>query len=71
VGHKKRKEVFKNTGQPVYVIAASRPWNRRVLDEVISSSYSGKWHFVGSFDELSLLFPKAERSKFPAVHRGG
>jgi methionyl-tRNA formyltransferase len=37
-----------------YVVVGNKPWNRRVFDEVISRSYSGEWHFIGSFDELSM-----------------
>lgn len=37
-----------------YVVAGSKPWNRRVFDEVISSFYPGEWHFIGSFNELSI-----------------
>jgi len=36
-----------------YVVAGSKPWNRRVFEEVVSS-YPGEWLFFGSLEELSL-----------------
>jgi methionyl-tRNA formyltransferase len=38
--------------ESTYVVAGSRPWNRRVFDEVISK-YSGSWKFIGSQEELT------------------
>jgi methionyl-tRNA formyltransferase len=39
--------------ESTYVVAGSRPWNRRVFDEVISK-YAGNWRFIGSPEELAL-----------------
>lgn len=38
-----------------YVVCGSRPWSRRIYNEVIEK-YPGKWYFVGSRDELALDF---------------
>ena len=38
---------------PVYIVAGSKPWNRRVFDEVIAK-LPGEWHFIGSPQELTL-----------------
>ena len=37
-----------------YVVVGSKPWNRRIFDEVISKN-SGRWYFVSSSDELTGL----------------
>lgn len=37
----------------VYIVAGSKPWNRKVFDEVISK-LPGKWYFVSSPQELTL-----------------
>ena len=37
----------------VYIVAGSKPWNRRVFDEVITK-LPGEWHFIGSPQELTL-----------------
>jgi methionyl-tRNA formyltransferase len=35
-----------------YLVAASRPWNRRVFDDTLVS-YPGTWRFISDRDELS------------------
>lgn len=35
-----------------YIVAGSKPWNRRVFEEVIRH-YPGRWHFVGTPGELT------------------
>ena len=36
-----------------YIVAGSKPWNRRAFDEIIRG-YPGIWHFVSRPDELTL-----------------
>ncbi len=36
-----------------FIVVGSKPWNRRVFNEVISR-YPGQWHFIGSPEKLSL-----------------
>ena len=36
-----------------YVVAGSRPWNRRVFEEVISK-YAGNWQFVDCKEDLTI-----------------
>jgi methionyl-tRNA formyltransferase len=40
-------------GQGRYLVAGSKPWNRRIFDEVIVN-YPGEWRYAGSVDELSV-----------------
>ena len=40
------------TGNHRYMVAGSRPWNRRVFDEVIAR-YPGEWQFASCVDELT------------------
>ena len=35
-----------------YIVAGSKPWNRRVFDEVIAA-YPGAWHYIGQPGELT------------------
>ncbi len=35
-----------------FLVAATKPWNRRVFEETISN-YAGEWHFISSPDELT------------------
>jgi len=46
-----------------YVVVGSKPWNRRVFDKVISK-YHGKWHYIGSIDELTLERIKALNPRY-------
>jgi len=41
------------TTQNSYVVAGAKIWSRRVFTEIISG-YQGRWHFVGSPDELTV-----------------
>jgi methionyl-tRNA formyltransferase len=41
------------TPPKTYVVAGSKPWNRRIFREVISK-LPGKWDYIGSREELSL-----------------
>lgn len=36
-----------------YVVAGSKPWARRIFDEVISK-YPGRWYFIGSPKQLTV-----------------
>jgi methionyl-tRNA formyltransferase len=36
-----------------YLVVGSRPWNRRVFDEIIAE-YPGKWHFIDRREYLTL-----------------
>ncbi len=38
---------------PMYLVVGSKPWNRRVFDEVISQ-YPGQWHFFEFGEQLTL-----------------
>ena len=38
---------------PVYLVAGSRPWSRKVFDQSISK-YPGSWHFVSRPEELTV-----------------
>jgi methionyl-tRNA formyltransferase len=38
--------------QAQYVVAGSKPWSRRVFDEIIAA-YPGSWHFTATLEELS------------------
>ena len=40
------------TGSPTYIVAGSRPWNRKVFDRSIST-LPGQWTFVANPEELS------------------
>lgn len=40
------------TNAPRYALVGSKPWDRRLFDEVVSR-YEGEWHFIGAPDELS------------------
>lgn len=42
-----------NEERYVYIVAGSKPWNRRVFEEVISK-LPGKWYFASSPQELTL-----------------
>ncbi|MDX1387853.1 MAG: methionyl-tRNA formyltransferase [Acidobacteriota bacterium] len=46
-----------------YIVAGSRPWNRRILDETIRN-LPGRCRFVGSRDELSLDFVKETAPRY-------
>lgn len=35
-----------------YIVAGTRPWNRRILDQVITR-YPGSWHYVSHPDQLT------------------
>jgi methionyl-tRNA formyltransferase len=35
------------------IVAGSKPWNRKVFDEIITK-YPGRWHFLGLPEELTL-----------------
>jgi hypothetical protein len=35
-----------------YIVAGSKPWNRRGFDEIIAG-YPGTWHFVSQANELT------------------
>lgn len=36
-----------------YIVAGSKPWNKRVFDEIISK-YPGAWHYIGEPEMLDL-----------------
>ena len=38
----------------VYLVAGCKPWNRRVYEESLSA-LPGKWHFIGSEKEFSVV----------------
>ncbi len=45
-----------------FIVAGSKPWNRRVFNEVITK-YPGEWHYISgpedlSFEKVSALFPR-------------
>lgn len=47
---------------PTYIVLGSKPWNRRVFDEIIVK-FPGNWHFIGkpkelTFEVLSRLSPR-------------
>ena len=41
------------TSDPRYMVAGSRPWNRRVFDEVVAK-YPGVWRFIAEAKELNI-----------------
>ena len=41
------------TSDPRYMVAGSRPWNRRVFDEVVAK-YAGVWRFIAEAKELNI-----------------
>jgi methionyl-tRNA formyltransferase len=34
-----------------YIVAGTKPWNRKIFDEIITS-YPGRWHFIKNPDDL-------------------
>lgn len=44
-----------NQPHNTYIVAGSKPWNRRVFDGMIST-FPGEWHFIVSLDQLTLEF---------------
>ena len=40
-------------GEPSHLVAGCHPWNREVFDRTIRG-YPGRWHYVGSPEELTL-----------------
>lgn len=46
-----------------YLVVGNRPWNHRVFDDVVSR-YPGQWHFVGSFEQLTLEAVQALNPRF-------
>lgn len=34
-----------------YIVAGTKPWNRKIFDEIITS-YPGKWHFINNSNDL-------------------
>jgi methionyl-tRNA formyltransferase len=46
-----------------YVVVGSKPWSRRVFDEVIGKN-SGRWCFVGSRDELIQDYLKSLNPRY-------
>lgn len=46
-----------------YIVAGSRPWNRRIFDEVISKM-PGKWHFVSSPEELTFEYVRKIKPRY-------
>lgn len=40
-----------------YIVVGSKPWNKRVFDEVISK-LPGEWHFISSPNELTIEYVK-------------
>jgi methionyl-tRNA formyltransferase len=46
-----------------YIVAGTKPWNRRVFDEVISH-FPGRWVFVGTKEQLTPDFVKQENPRF-------
>lgn len=52
-----------NKGKYIYLVAGSKPWNRRVFNEIISK-LPGKWYFIKSQDELNLQYVKAVNPRY-------
>lgn len=51
------------TSNRVYVVAGSKPWNRRIFDEVIAT-YPGQWYFIATADELTVERLATMRPRF-------
>ncbi len=40
-------------GGNVYIVAGTKPWNRRIFDEILCEC-PGKWHFIGDPEKLNI-----------------
>jgi methionyl-tRNA formyltransferase len=47
----------------IYLVAGSKPWNRRVFDEEISH-YPGRWIFVGEREQLSPALVEQSKPRY-------
>lgn len=38
-------------GDLTYIVAGTKPWNRKIFDEIIAT-YQGRWHFISNPDDF-------------------